>query len=43
MKDWVDEQYAGDRVTSISDEELVTLAKQHLPEYFPAEAVKVSE
>jgi isopropylmalate/homocitrate/citramalate synthase len=43
MKDWVEEQYASDRVTSISEEELVDLARQHLPEYFPAEAVKVAE
>jgi isopropylmalate/homocitrate/citramalate synthase len=43
IKDWVDMEYAGDRVTSISDEELLALARQHLPDCFPAETAKVSE
>ena len=32
MKEWIDREYEGGRVTVISDDELVSLVKQYLPE-----------
>ncbi len=32
MKNWIDEQYAGGRITSISDEEMMEQMRKHLPE-----------
>lgn len=37
INDWVREQYAAGRVTSISDMEMLTQARMHLPEYFKSE------
>jgi isopropylmalate/homocitrate/citramalate synthase len=34
IKDWIDEEYKNGRATSISDEEMMTLAKKNLPELF---------
>ena len=34
IKAWVDEQYANDRMIPITDEEILILAKEYLPEYF---------
>ncbi|MHB0936586.1 MAG: PDC sensor domain-containing protein [Armatimonadota bacterium] len=34
MHEWVKEQYAAGRVTSISDEEMLAHARMYLPEYF---------
>jgi len=34
IKAWVDEQYERGRMTPITDEEILTLAKEHLSEYF---------
>ncbi|MBC8235214.1 hypothetical protein H8E77_37185 [bacterium] len=34
IKAWVDEQYADDRMVPITDEEILILAKEYLPEYF---------
>jgi len=34
IKTWVDEQYANDRMIPITDEEMLILAKEYLPEYF---------
>ena len=34
IKAWVDEQYANDRIIPITDEEILILAKEYLPEYF---------
>jgi len=34
MHEWVKEQYAAGRVTSISDEEMLVHARMYLPEYF---------
>jgi len=34
IKAWVDEQYANGRMRPITDEELLILAKEYLPEYF---------
>ena len=34
IKAWVDEQYESGRMVPIGDEEILTLAKQYLPEYF---------
>jgi hypothetical protein len=34
IKAWVDEQYAGGRMIPITDEEILILAKEYLPEYF---------
>ncbi len=34
IKEWIDEQYADDRIVPITDEEILILAKEYLPEYF---------
>jgi isopropylmalate/homocitrate/citramalate synthase len=34
MRDWVDAEYAGGRVTAISNSELLSLAREHIPELF---------
>jgi len=34
IKTWIDEQYANDRTIPIADEEILVLARSHLPEYF---------
>jgi len=36
MLEWVEEQYAQGRVTSISDDEMLELATKYLPEAFPS-------
>jgi len=45
IKDWVVEQYAKGRVTTISDEEMMEQTRKHLPELFelPQEAVESLE
>ncbi len=37
INDWVREQYAEGRVTSISDDEMLLQARMHLPEYFKSD------
>ena len=37
IKKWVDEQYAGQRTTSISDEEMLHMARLHLPHLFKSD------
>jgi hypothetical protein len=37
IKKWVDEQYAGQRTTAISDEEMLHLARVHLPRLFQSD------
>jgi isopropylmalate/homocitrate/citramalate synthase len=34
IKDWIDAEYASERTTAISDEEMLAQAKIHLPEHF---------
>lgn len=34
IQEWVDEEYKGRRTTAISNEEMLTMAKKHLPELF---------
>ncbi|MDO8589165.1 MAG: cache domain-containing protein [Armatimonadota bacterium] len=43
INDWVKEQYAAGRVTSISDSEMLTQARLHLPEYFKSDFDKLRE
>jgi len=42
IKEWVDEQYANDRIIPITDEEILILAKEYLPEYFQDTSLAVS-
>ena len=35
MKEWVDGQFAKGRVNVISDDEMLDLVREHLPEYYP--------
>lgn len=37
VNDWVKEQYAAGRVTSVSDEEMLMQARMHMPEYFKSD------
>lgn len=41
--EWVKEQYAQGRVTSISDEEMLMQARMHLPEYFKSDFDKLRD
>lgn len=41
--DWVKEQYASGRVTSISDDEMLMQARMHLPEYFKSDYDKLRD
>lgn len=43
INEWVKEQYAAGRVTSISDPEMLTQARMHLPEYFKSDFDKLRE
>ena len=37
IKNWIDNEYAGGRISSISDEEMLALAKKELPDLFKTE------
>ena len=43
INEWVKVQYEGGRVTSISDSEMLSQARQHLPEYFKSDFDKLRE
>lgn len=43
INDWVKDQYAIGRVTSISDEEMLMQARMHLPEYFKSDFDRLRE
>ncbi len=43
INDWVREQYAAGRVTSISDREMLLQSQMHLPEYFKSDFDKLRE
>ncbi|MDO8683368.1 MAG: cache domain-containing protein [Armatimonadota bacterium] len=43
INDWVKEQYAAGRITSISDAEMHTHARMHLPEYFKSDFDKLRD
>ena len=43
INEWVKEQYAAGRVTSISDEEVLMQARMHLPEYFKSDFDRLRE
>ena len=38
---WVEEQYRNKRVTCISDEEMLVLARKHLPQYFESDLDRI--
>ncbi|MBF0122865.1 MAG: histone-lysine N-methyltransferase [Candidatus Omnitrophica bacterium] len=41
MAKWVEEQYRNLRTTGISDEEMLTLARKHLPQYFESDLDRI--
>ena len=43
IHDWIKEQYAAGRVTSISDEEMLMQARMHMPEYFKSDFDKLRD
>ncbi len=43
IHEWVKELYAGGRVTSISDDEMLMQARMHLPEYFKSDFDRLRE
>lgn len=43
INEWVRDQYAAGRVTSISDEEMLMQAQMHLPEYFKSDFDRLRE
>jgi len=43
IHEWVKEQYANGRITSISDAEMLMQARMHLPEYFKSDFDKLRE
>jgi isopropylmalate/homocitrate/citramalate synthase len=43
IQEWVEEQYKQGRVTSISNEEMLALARIHLPDYFKSEFDELRE
>jgi len=43
MHEWIKAEYAGGRVTSISDEEMLMQARMHLPEYFKSDFDRLRE
>lgn len=43
INEWVKEQYAAGRITSISDSEMLVQARMHMPEYFKSDFDKLRE
>ena len=41
IKKWIDEQYANNRITSISEEEMLTQVKTHFPQFFESDLEKL--